>query len=71
MFVEVRTRRGCDPEESITRRKREKLIELGHRYISEHGLDDDGWRIDIVAVGFSGRGVLERIDIWENAIGEW
>ncbi|MBL8156212.1 MAG: YraN family protein [Anaerolineae bacterium] len=54
VFVEVRTRRGGGVErafESITGRKRAKLIVLAQDYLSAHGCDQCAWRIDVVAIG--------------------
>ncbi len=70
VFVEVRTRRGRDfgtPEESITRRKRAKLIKVAEVYLQEHEWHGD-WRIDFVAVEFTRSGKLLRVELIENAI---
>jgi len=71
VFVEVRTRRGHKfgtPEESITLRKRARLIACAQHYLQEHELADVAWRIDVVAVGLSPRGELLRVDVIENAV---
>jgi putative endonuclease len=70
VFVEVRTRRGRDfgtPEESITRRKRAKLIKVAEVYLQEHEWHGD-WRIDFVAVELTRSGKLLRVELIENAI---
>lgn len=70
-FVEVRARRGGKygrPEESLTPRKKARLVRAAETYIEENGLDDAAWRIDFVAVEFSTRGELMRVEVIENAV---
>jgi putative endonuclease len=70
VFVEVRTRRGRkygSPEESVTRAKQAKLVEVAQTYLQEHGWDGD-WRIDVVAVEMTSRGKLLRVDLIKNAV---
>ena len=72
-FVEVKTRRGRafgTPEESITPAKRARLIELAARYVQEREWAGD-WRIDVVAVELTPGGKLLRVEILQNAVGEW
>jgi putative endonuclease len=68
VFVEVRTRRG--PLEtaiqaaldSISPRKRARLVELAQVYLAAHDLEDTAWRVDVVAVGCQGgRFVMEVV----------
>lgn len=69
-IVEVRTRRGDlygTPEESLTPRKQEKLVELGQSYVQEAGWPGP-WRIDLVAVQLSAQGVLQRVTILKNIV---
>lgn len=71
VFVEVRTRRGNrfgTPEDSITPAKRAHLIAAAQSYLEAHSMQDRDWRIDVAAVEMSARGVLERVDVIENAI---
>src|SRR5512142_157124 len=53
-FVEVRTRRGDalgSPEESLTPRKRHKLVTVSQQFLSAHSeYGDCAWRIDLVAI---------------------
>ncbi|MEK9165059.1 MAG: YraN family protein [Chloroflexota bacterium] len=73
VFVEVRTRRGRafgSPEESITPRKTQHLIAAAQTYLQTHAARDADWRIDFVAVEFSAKGELLRIEVIENAIRE-
>lgn len=71
VFVEVRTRRGRrfgTPEESITPRKRARLVRTGLAYLAERERADDPWRVDVVAVELSDRGSLLRVEVIENAV---
>ena len=70
VFVEVRARSGPSmglPEESITPKKRRRIITTAQNYLQEHRAQDRQWRIDLVAVEFDRRGLAE-IRIVENAI---
>jgi len=72
-FVEVKTRRGLAfgaPEEAITPAKQAKLIELAATYAYESGWPGD-WRIDVAAVELTPDGKLLRLEIIQNAVGEW
>jgi len=69
-FVEVRTRRGQElgsPEESITPAKQARLVTLAESYLQAHEWPGP-WRIDVVAVEMDGRGRLQRLDHYENAV---
>jgi putative endonuclease len=71
VFVEVRTRRGDrfgSPEESLTPRKRGHLIASAQHYLQAHDALETDWRIDAVAIVLSRAGVVERIDVIENAV---
>ena len=73
VFVEVRTKHSLEfgsPEESITRKKMEKLRTLAARYRQEHDDEPPEWRIDFVAVELDPRGKLTRIELIENAVTE-
>jgi len=71
VFVEVRTRRGSSlgtPEESITPRKRARMIAAAQRYLQSNKSEGREWRIDVVAVELDSSGRLMRVDVVENAI---
>lgn len=54
VFVEVRARRADNSEmafESITPRKRDKLIALANLYLTAHDLEDADWRVDVIGIG--------------------
>lgn len=72
VFVEVRTKSTLDfgtPEESITRRKKEKLVATALSYIGSHHELPYLWRIDFVAVEIDQKGRDKRIELIENAVG--
>lgn len=74
VFVEVKTRRGRDfgaPEEALTARKAQKLLNLGGIYMAEHDMDDTNWRIDLVAVELDERGRFMRCEHIPNAVLGW
>ena len=71
-FVEVRTRRGDrfgGPEESITLAKQAKLVELAQTYLKDAGLEDEAWRIDVVAIELGQRGEVKRLNLIRWAFG--
>lgn len=70
VFVEVKTRWGGPPEESIGPAKQAKLVELAHRYLQLKGDDEKPWRIDAVLVELSREGELIRCEVIESAVGE-
>ncbi len=70
-FVEVRTRRSDafgSPEESITPRKRAKLIETAQAYLDVNNLLDAQWQIDLIAIELDARNGLARYDHYECAV---
>ena len=72
-FVEVRARRGTaygTPEESVTSRKQARLATVARSYLQEQGCVDVDWGIDVVAVEFTPRGALQRIELIRNAVME-
>ncbi len=74
IFVEVKTRRGQAygrPEEAVTQRKQEKLIQVATYYLDLHACSERAWRIDVVAVQLSTTGKLEEIRVYQNAVGEY
>lgn len=72
VFVEVRTRTGDafgTPEESITRRKRGKMVVCALDYIASHKeLREANWRIDVVAIELDRNGAQVRAEIIEGAV---
>lgn len=70
VFVEVKTRWGGPPEESIGPAKRIKLVELAYKYLQLKGIEDQPWRIDAALVELDSNGHLTRVEVIENAVGE-
>ena len=68
LFVEVKTRTSNKmglPEESITARKREHMLNAAQHYAMEHEIDH--WQIDVISI--EGKpGKEPRITYFENAI---
>ncbi|MCO5184911.1 MAG: YraN family protein [Anaerolineae bacterium] len=70
-FVEVKTRRGGNPEDQITPRKAQKLLETAQTYLLENNLDDIDFSIDVIAVALDRSGKLLRCDHYPNAVTAW
>ena len=72
VFVEVRTRRTRGwfgtPQESISRRKKERLIATAETYIQDSDETQEDWRIDVVAVNIDSRGIVRPVEHLENAV---
>ncbi len=73
IFVEVKTRRGTAfglPEEAVTHRKQQKIVQVASYYLGLHACSDRSWRIDVVAVQLSKNGKPEEIRIYQHAVSE-
>ncbi len=71
VFIEVKTRRGTSfgrPEEAVTFRKQQKILEVAAFYLDMHHCSQRAWRIDVVAVQFSQAGKFEEIRIYQHAV---
>jgi putative endonuclease len=71
VFVEVKARKSNLfglPEEAITRKKRNRLLKAALAYLDAHDLQDASWRFDLVAVEWSSRGELIRIEHFVDII---
>lgn len=71
VFVEVKTRRSHAfgiPEEAITGRKRQKLIQAANAYLAEFGRAHPAWRIDVIAIDLARDGRVRRLDHYESAV---
>ena len=72
VFVEIKARWSeayGAPEEAITATKRAHLIAAAERYLREHGLEGQPWRIDVLALRLSGTRVV-RYELFRDAIEE-
>jgi putative endonuclease len=72
VFVEVRARHASTTEsafESISPRKRERLVASVHQYLSDHDLETAMWRVDVIAVALARSGKAD-IDHVEDAL-DW
>ena len=73
VFVEVRAKSSRNfgtPEESVTQRKKQKLVLVAQDYVQTHGMQESPWRIDFVAVELDNNRKAVRIEQFENAVGE-
>jgi putative endonuclease len=71
VFVEVRSRKGRDfgaPEESITGRKRQHLLDTIGFYLADHPDSPPNHRIDLVVLELDRKGRVMRVEQIENAI---
>ncbi len=71
VFVEVRTRRSIEygtPEESLTRRKQDKLVATAETYLQDLTTAPDSWQIDMVAIRLSSAGTNPQIEHIENVV---
>lgn len=71
-FVEVRTRRGDSagmPEESLTPRKRARMIAMAVEYLARHEeWAERAWRIDFVAIELEPNGKVKRVEVIKSAV---
>jgi len=73
-FIEVRMRRGNAmgaPEESLTPRKRARMIQVAQEFLAAHEeFIDHAWRIDLVAIELDRAGKVARLDVIKSAVEE-
>jgi len=53
VFIEVKTRRNLKfgyPEESVDKKKMQKIIETAKTWLMDKNIDDPEWRIDIISI---------------------
>ncbi len=70
-FVEVRTRRSDSygtPEESLSRRKQQKLVATAETYLQAQAKLPPAWRIDLLCVVLDQAGTVRRVEHLENVI---
>ena len=71
VFIEVKTRRGDAyglPEEAVTLRKQQKIVQVATYYLDLHACSERAWRIDVVAVQLSASGRFEEIRVYQHAV---
>ena len=70
-FIEVKARthdRLGTGFESITRRKQQRLVLAAQDYLRQHGLQEQPWRIDAIAIRLDFQGVAGSVEHLENAV---
>lgn len=71
-FVEVRARRGearGTPEESLTPRKRARLLAVAQEFLQAHPeYAECAWRVDLVALELDRAGRVARLEVIKNAV---
>ena len=73
VFVEVRaksSRTFGTPEESVTPKKKRRLVLVAQDYVQTHDIQESSWRIDFIAVELDKTGKAVRIEQIEDAVGE-
>lgn len=71
VFVEVKTRTSqsfAQPEDSITRLKREHILQSIDHYLQEHPELDCDWRVDVAAIHGKPGGREAEVVWFENAL---
>lgn len=74
VFVEVKTRRGRGfglPEEALTPKKAQRLLDLGQQYLMKKNIVDVEWRIDLVAVEVGQNRKILRCEHVPNVVWGW
>lgn len=71
-FIEVRARRGYargTPEESLTPRKRARLLAVAQEFLQAHPeYAEWAWRVDVVALELDRAGRLARLEVLKSAV---
>ncbi|MBN1121528.1 MAG: YraN family protein [Anaerolineae bacterium] len=71
VFVEVKLRRGRgagSPEEAVSARKQQRLLQVAQAYLAELELDDVRWRVDVIAIELSDDDLVWRLDHYRDAV---
>ncbi|HXF68970.1 MAG TPA: YraN family protein [Thermoflexus sp.] len=72
-FVEVRAKRSDrfgSPEESLTPRKRRRLLQTALAYLGQQGEREPCWRVDLASVTLDSQGRPVSVTFVENVLGE-
>lgn len=73
VFIEVKTRTTQSyglPEESITEKKQQNLINAALIYMSSHAENRDAWQIDVITVEGQYLSTEPMITHFQNAVGQ-
>ncbi|MBI3968446.1 MAG: YraN family protein [Chloroflexi bacterium] len=73
VFVEVRLRRGSThgtAADSLVPAKAQRLVRTAQTYLERYGDAIPDWRIDFVAIDLAASGRVERLEVFENAVGD-
>lgn len=71
IFVEVKTRQSTQfgrPEEAVTERKIQHLVESAEYYLQEHPDLDMDWQIDVIAIQHDSKNNRTEFTHFENAV---
>ena len=71
VFVEVKARRDDrmgSAFESVTARKQQRLILATQEYLQRNALQENPWRIDVIAVRMGPGGITQSLEHLENAV---
>ncbi len=71
VFVEVRTRRGTrfgTPQESVTVAKAGRLAATAQHYMTEMGVTQEDWRIDLISILLDGGGRVLEVSHLKHAV---
>jgi putative endonuclease len=71
VFIEVKartSRRFGLPEEALTKKKRQRLIKAALAYLDAHQIFEANWRFDFIAIEWSSRGDLTRLEHFVDVI---
>jgi putative endonuclease len=72
VFVEVKTRHGEDAgraEEGISAAKGRRILAAAEWFLAEHeDFQAAIWRVDLVAITLDGRGAVDRVTHWSDAV---
>ncbi len=72
VFVEVRTRREgglVSPEESVSRRKQQRIVRAAEHYLSTVDGYERAWRVDVVAIEVDRVGRVRRVEHLRSVVG--
>lgn len=69
VFVEVKTRISTEfglPEESITKQKLTRIVQVAETYLQQGDRQDDHWRLDLIMIECTSAREVLRLEHYEN-----